>query len=266
MITRTISLSKVKSAYKSFESRRQLYAEHDIFLADDRVITYLPQTLGKVFYKGGAKRPIPITLMSVTRDADGKRTTRDPAVVQRSTKDGGAKAPASPAIVAHEIEKALGAALVHLAPGVSTAVRVGNAGFEPEMVTSNIAAVVQGLTERFVTKGWRNVRAIHVKGPNTAAFPVWLASELWVEEADVVEEKRAFGKKIEQDADTNEDGRSRKRKAGSKGKESETKKKPKVDEETTKEAQALDKQLAAQSKKIKSQKAKAMAEVGGVAI
>ena len=47
------------------------------------------------------------------------------------------------------------------------------------------------MVEKFVTKGWRNVRAVHIKGPNTMALPVWLAKELWVDEEDVLEEDEA---------------------------------------------------------------------------
>ncbi|KAI5283502.1 hypothetical protein KEM54_002085, partial [Ascosphaera aggregata] len=57
-------------------------------------------------------------------------------------------------------------------------------------LTENIKAVVQGLTDRFVTRGWRNVKGLHIKGPNTMSLPIWLASELWLDEADVIEQKR----------------------------------------------------------------------------
>lgn len=51
--------------------------------------------------------------------------------------------------------------------------------------------VVSGMVDKFITKKWRNLRAIHIKGPNTMALPVWLAEELWVDEADVLEEDEA---------------------------------------------------------------------------
>lgn len=51
--------------------------------------------------------------------------------------------------------------------------------------------VVSGMVDKFITKKWRNLRAIHIKGPNTMALPVWLAEELWVDEADVLEEEEA---------------------------------------------------------------------------
>ena len=61
-IKRIIGIKKLKERYKSYESRRQLLAEHDVFLADDRAITLLPKILGKVFYSSTTKRPIPVDL------------------------------------------------------------------------------------------------------------------------------------------------------------------------------------------------------------
>lgn len=69
--------------------------------------------------------------------------------------------------------------------------RVGLASFTPEQVAANVEAVVNGMVEKFVSKGWRNVRSVHIKGPNTLALPIWLAEELWVEETDVLEEAEA---------------------------------------------------------------------------
>jgi ribosome biogenesis protein UTP30 len=91
-------------------------------------------------------------------------------------------------IVAKEIERTLNCAPVQLAPATTAAIRVGSSKFTAEQLSENVAAVVKGLTDKFVSKGWRNIKALHIKGANTMAMPIWLASELWVEDADVVEE------------------------------------------------------------------------------
>ena len=90
--------------------------------------------------------------------------------------------------MAHEISRTLSTALVYLSPSTCTSVRVGKASWDADKVAQNVEAVVDGLVEKFVPKKWRGVRAIHVKGPNTAALPVWLADELWVDETDVLDE------------------------------------------------------------------------------
>ncbi|PPJ49786.1 hypothetical protein CBER1_03344 [Cercospora berteroae] len=207
-IARVIGMEKLKSKYKSYESKRQLFSEYDIFLADDRIITYLPGVLGKVFYKGGSKRPIPITL-------EGKRQNfLENGEKRKKLAEGGSKVEKKdirPEDVAHEITKALGAALVHLAPSTTTAIKVGKASMTAEQVQANVEAVVAGLVEKYVPQQWRNVRAVHVKGPETAALPIWLTDELWADEQDVLDEapsKENPGKKRKRsaltDANSNE--------------------------------------------------------------
>lgn len=192
-ITRVIGITKLKQRYKSFESRRQLLAEHDVFLADDRIITRLVDTLGKIFYKS-SKRPIPIRIEQIDK-VDGKRVKKE--VNKRLPKDERNATFASPIVVAKEIEKALNSAAVHLAPAATTALRIGSSSMTPQQLTENVEAVVNGLTEKFISKGWRNVKAIHIKGPTTMAMPIWLASELWVDETDVLENVKNDLKQIE---------------------------------------------------------------------
>lgn len=181
-ITRIIGYTKLKERYKSFESRRQLLAEHDVFLADDRIIMRLVKTLGKTFYKS-SKRPIPVRIERIEK-VDGKRVKKDGKKPPKSERQAQF---ASAQVLAKEVEKALSCAPVHLAPATTTAVRVGTSKFTPEQLLDNIKAVVQGLTDKYITKGWRNVKAIHIKGPNTAALPIWLADELWVDEGDILD-------------------------------------------------------------------------------
>ena len=180
---RVIGISKLKARYKSFESRRQLRSEYDIFLADDRIITLLPNILGKVFYEG-SKRPVPVKFEPYRqKDKLGKRLPL--------SKNTMSKPIAPPPQVAREVEKTLGCTQVHLSPSVSVSIRVALASFTPMQVAENIEAVVNGMIEKFIPKGWKNMRSIHVKGPNTMALPVWLAKELWVEEKDVLEDEEA---------------------------------------------------------------------------
>ncbi|KAI9824469.1 MAG: hypothetical protein M1832_002004 [Thelocarpon impressellum] len=177
-ITRVIGFSKLRTKYKSYESRRQLLGEHDVFLADDRVITLLPNILGKAFYKASAKRPVPVNI------AGNERKLKDAKVAKPKEDE---KSVATPQAIAQEVSTTLSTALVHLSPSTCTSVRVGKASWTPEKVAENIEAVVDGLVERFVAKKWRGVRGLHIKGPNTAALPLWLADELWMEEADVLD-------------------------------------------------------------------------------
>ncbi|KAK4553774.1 proteasome-interacting protein cic1 [Recurvomyces mirabilis] len=187
-ITRIVGLEKLKAKYKAFESKRQLLGEYDIFLADDRVITSLPTVLGKTFYKGGSKRPIPVSL-------EGKRQSVDEQGNKRQKlSEGGKKVvrrDIKPQDIAHEIERAVSSALVHLAPSTTTAVKVGRATMQPEHVQANIETVTNALVEKHVPQQWKNVKSVHIKGPNTAALPIYMAEELWTDEKDVLAVKPA---------------------------------------------------------------------------
>ena len=96
--------------------------------------------------------------------------------------------PGTPQAIAAEIEKAIQSAVVNLSPSTNTSVRVGYASWDAEKLAENVEAVANGLIEKFVSKKWRGVRAIHIKGPETASLPIWLADEMWVDEGDVLEE------------------------------------------------------------------------------
>lgn len=147
-VSRVIGITKLKAKYKSFEARRQLFDEYDVFLADDRVITYLPAALGKVFYKSGSKRPIPVTLEGKRQNIDDKGNKR------RKLAEGGSKVTKSDvkaSDIAHQIERTLSSTLVHLAPSTTTAVKVGTQSMEPKQLQENIEQVVGTLVERYVS-------------------------------------------------------------------------------------------------------------------
>ena len=52
------------------------------------------------------------------------------------------------------------------------------------------------LTDKLIS--WRNIRAVHIKGPNTMALPIWLADELWTDEAMILEEDEAKEAKLKE--------------------------------------------------------------------
>jgi len=192
-IKRVIGLSKLKKKFKSFESRRQLASEHTHFLADERIVTYLPNILGKTFYKTTAKRPVPVRLTGKAQ----KRTNRDSVVKakkeRRSAGDLSSVLSGSPEEIGRDISKALNCALINLSPAATTSIRVGFADWSAEKVRDNVQAVLSGLLEsgakgeKVVPGGWRNVKSIHLKGTKTAALPLWLTDELWME-GDVIEQ------------------------------------------------------------------------------
>lgn len=250
-IDKVIGYSKLKSRYHTFESRRQLLAEHDVFLADDRIIMRLVNTLGKIFYKS-SKRPIPVRIAGIEK-VDGKRVKKD-AKQKINPSEEKISSFASPLIVAKEIERTLTSAPVQLAPATTASIRIGSSKFTPEQLAENVEAVVKGLTEKFITKGWRNIKALHIKGARTTAMPIWLASELWVDEGDVAEEAPEDDTKAIGDAKNS----GKKRKSAGDGEKllegSKNTKKPKGGAADDDEAISL----AARKERLQKQKQKAL--------
>lgn len=182
-VTRVIGFEKLKAKFTQYEAQRKLFSEHDVFLADDRIINRLPKVLGKTFFKTTLKRPIPVVLAGkpLKKTPEGKKAKRPEGQINAAT----------PAQIAREIEKALGSALVSLSPTTNTAVRIGYAGWTPEQIAANVEAVVAGLVEKFVPQKWKNVKSIYIKGPETAALPIWLTDELWLDDKDVISNEAA---------------------------------------------------------------------------
>ncbi|CAM1503253.1 Fc.00g080290.m01.CDS01 [Cosmosporella sp. VM-42] len=177
-VTRVIDVGKLRAKYSQYEAQRKLFSEHDVFLGDDRIINRLPKVLGKTFYKTTLKRPIPVVLQGKAAKVDGKR--------QKRQKTEGTVNAGTPADIAKEIEKAVGSALVSLAPTTNTSIRVGYSGMTPKQIAENVDAVVTALVEKWVPQKWRNMKSVYIKGPETIALPVWLTDELWVDEKDVL--------------------------------------------------------------------------------
>jgi len=241
-ITKVVGIDKIKKKFSQYEAQRKLFAEHDIFLADDRIVTMLPKALGKTFYKSTAKRPVPVSIAAPAPKTDGKRIAR--------AKGDDKLAAGSPAAIAKEIQKALDSALVHISPSASTAVKIGYATMEPSQLAANVTAVANEIIEKLVTKKWRNVKAIHIKSQNSASLPIWLADELWVDEDAVLDEEAAAEKERAEKANVG-----KKRKAvENKEKVEEAKKKQKTIESND---DNLDKEIKARKESLRKLKAEA---------
>ncbi|KAG9234987.1 ribosomal protein L1p/L10e family-domain-containing protein [Amylocarpus encephaloides] len=246
-ISKVVGLQKILKKHKTYEAQRKLKAEHDIFLADDRIITFLPKALGKTFYGSTTKRPLPITLSQPQPKTVAKRTAHAGGKEQRT--------PATPQQAAKEIEAALSSTLLNLSPSVSTSIKVGYSNWDPKKLAENVEAASNALIQNFVAKKWRGVKSIQIKGERTATLPIWLADELWEDENDVLNEQEA-----EQIAQANV---GKKRKAVQAVKEDvkdETKQKVKSTKKQKlieSKDDALDREIALRKEKLKKQKEEA---------
>lgn len=142
-ITKVLKFSKLKSEYKSFDSKQELYGSYDLFLADKRVIHLLPGLLGKQFYKKKRKVPVPV-------DLRGNSSWKE------------------------EIERACSSTLLCLGNGTCSVLKIGRGGMESDEVMENVLAAIDGIVE-FVPKKLNGVRAFHLKFSDSLALPVYEA-------------------------------------------------------------------------------------------
>lgn len=49
-LKKILTLTQLKTIYQTFEKRRELYSEYDLFLVDDALLSSMPLVLGKTFY------------------------------------------------------------------------------------------------------------------------------------------------------------------------------------------------------------------------
>ncbi|KAL7811329.1 ribosomal protein L1 [Trichoderma gracile] len=256
-VTRVIDVTKLKAKYSQYEAQRKLFSEHDVFLGDDRIINRLPKILGKTFYKTTLKRPVPVVLKPKARKVDGKRA-------KPQKKGEGEVNAGSAAEIAKEIEKALGSALVSLSPSTNTAVRVGFSDWTAEQLAANVEAVAGTIVDKWVPQQWRNVKGIYIKGPETAALPIWLTDELWLDGKDVIADAEGEARALKA-AEKANIGKKRKTTDGEQAEAPAAKKAKKATKEDKPSAakaesndDKLDKQIS--DRKLRLRKAKATAQ------
>ncbi|XP_073131136.1 uncharacterized protein [Henckelia pumila] len=142
ILPQVIKLSKLKSDYKSFDSKKKLYDSFDVFFAVKGVIPLLPKVLGRVFYKKKKKIPVPVDLRV---DGDWKE----------------------------ELEKAFASTLLFLSGGTCSAVRVGRWGvMESDEIVENVFQAIDGLTQ-IAPKKWGGIKCFHLKFSDSVALPIY---------------------------------------------------------------------------------------------
>ncbi|KAI5784989.1 ribosomal protein L1p/L10e family-domain-containing protein [Peziza echinospora] len=219
VVQKVVGLSKLRSKYKTFESRRQLRDSYDLILADDRVVTSLRNTIGSSFLKSNSKVPIPVKI-------SGKDASSTPS---EGTLD-------------NQIQKAVEAVYVHIPAASSVNVRAALERHTPEQVVENIVKITQAAIgqKKVVKGGWNSVRSIYIKAGDSVALPVYVADKLFDTVKDVVtveereDSKKAAEEKKKQRAEKQKEKRALK---GLKGVAVDgDKKKRKAEEDLPKEA------------------------------
>lgn len=66
-LSKILTLTQLKTIYHPFEKRRELYKEYDLFVADDAILSSLPNVLGKTLYNN-QKTKFPVQIRPYTSD------------------------------------------------------------------------------------------------------------------------------------------------------------------------------------------------------
>ncbi|WFD30412.1 proteasome-interacting protein cic1 [Malassezia sp. CBS 17886] len=143
-VNRVVGVEKLKGKFRPFDARRALVREHDLFLADERIVPLLPKLCGSVFYQD-RKFPVPVDLVHRKR-------------------------------LPHTIERAIASTYYMQNKGSCSTIRVGFLHrHSPEALVENIAAALPAVVSRVPGK-WRNIQNIELKTGYSAALPVWNCS------------------------------------------------------------------------------------------
>jgi len=138
-VNKVIGLKKLRTRYKSFESRRELCHKYQLFLADNRIMASLPPLLGKYFFRR-KKQPVPVKF---------------------SKKD-----------MAAQVRKARDSTYLFLNAGSCCAIKVGRSNFEVEELVENTVAAANGAAS-VLPKRWNGIQSIHIKATNSIALPIF---------------------------------------------------------------------------------------------
>merc|ERR1711915_948734 len=140
-VTQVISLRELKVEYKQFEAKTQLCHRFDTFLADSRIIRFLPQFLGKAFYK---RKKLPIQVNLQAKD------------------------------LAKEVENCINTAVLPLKnAGSCSRVVIGTSTHNENELVENMKTVVRGLEDKY-PGGWVNIRSIHINA-GSSSLPLYVS-------------------------------------------------------------------------------------------
>lgn len=161
-LKKILTLKDIKTEYKPFEKKRQLYNEYDLFLMDDALLNSMPGLLGKVFYnQGNSKIPLPIRVTSSSNQKQFSTVT-----------------------FRNQLEKCLSSTFFLPPMGVNISIKFGviNKSLIPELV--------QNLQDVLKTFDLSSLRSVMVKTLDSPALPVFYNDNIY-DDSDIAENVKA---------------------------------------------------------------------------
>ncbi|KAK6202826.1 ribosomal protein L1p/L10e family-domain-containing protein [Scheffersomyces amazonensis] len=159
-ISQILPLKSLKTEYKNFEKRRQLYSEYDLFLVDDALLNLMPTLLGKVFYgNGNNKIPLPIRVSSTSNNKEFSVVT-----------------------IKNQLDKCLKSTAFLPPMGVNISIKIGS-------ITDTYTQedLVENLQDALLAFDKESLRSVSLKTSTSPSLPLFYAEKLYDEDTDVIE-------------------------------------------------------------------------------
>lgn len=157
-----VTVKELKTVYKSYESRRRLLSQYDIFLTDSSIANMIPKLLGKVFFDS-PKFPLTVNI------TDKKVLSFEKLI--------------------RNFEKALHSVGFMLPMGINASFKLGMLGQDIEHLKENIHTIAKYL-EKF------SIRLIQIKLKSSPSLPIYINKKIF-SDADIIDEKNTESKEID---------------------------------------------------------------------
>lgn len=154
-----ITVKDLKTKYHSYESKRKLLNEYDIFLTDSSIANMIPKLLGKIFFQS-SKFPLTISI------TDNKRELSIDKLIKN-------------------FNKSLNSIGYMLPMGVNMSIKLGMLGQTIENLIENIKTIFKFL-EKF------SIRSIQIKLKNSPSLPLYISKKIYTD--DDIENSNEDGK------------------------------------------------------------------------
>lgn len=166
-LAKILTLSELKTVYQTFEKRRELYKEYDLFVVDDALLSSMPQVLGKTFYMNQANKfPVNVRVAS----------TKAPKELSLVT-------------LSNQVNKVLSSTAYLPPAGTTVTVQIGNLSSPEQDLLANLNDVLKSFeADLLVTVGVRTTQS--------PVLPLFYTDRIY-DDSDVLE--NAPEKKVEED-------------------------------------------------------------------
>lgn len=148
-LSEIVTVKELKTKYQSYESRRKLLNDFDIFLTDSSIANMIPKLLGKIFFKS-SKTPLTIQITDHEKKLSIEKLIKN-------------------------FNKALNSVGYMLPMGINLGFKLGMLGQNIDYLKENIQTILKFL-QKFP------IRVIHLKLKDSPSLPIYITDKVYNEE------------------------------------------------------------------------------------